>query len=302
MQRALSVLGRLAETDAPVLLLGETGTGKDVFARALHGASRRAAGPLVALNCTAVPASLFEAELFGHRRGAFTGAVRDRVGLAEQASGGTLFLDEIGELALDLQPKLLRLLQERRVMPVGATQEIPVDIRVIAATNRDLRAEVTAGRFREDLYYRLSVVEIELPPLRERLSDLPELCRHLLERHGHAGHEVTAPALRVLTSYDWPGNVRELENEVVRAAVLAADDPIEPRHLSTRLTQRLRRSTVPDRAYLTERLESVEREVLREVLRHTGGNRTKAAAVLGLTRQGLQAKLRRLGMDSGKRG
>jgi DNA-binding NtrC family response regulator len=276
---------------------GETGTGKEVFARALHAASARRDGPFVAVNCAAIPASLFEAELFGHRRGAFTGAVRDHVGFAQQADGGVLFLDEIGELPLDVQPKLLRLLQDRAVQPVGAERAVRIDVRLVAATHRDLAQEVAAKRFREDLFYRVHVVDIRLPALRERAADVPELVQHLLERIGRQAQTIAPRAMKRLTSYEWPGNVRELENELQRASILAGGDPIELRHLSEKL-----RGT-PDRAApgsadatLSERLAVAERAIIREVLARTHGNRTHAARVLGLTRQGLVRKLQRLGL------
>jgi len=302
MTRALAVLDRLADSDAPLLLTGETGTGKEVFARALHGASARAQKPFVGVNCSAVPAPLFEAELFGYRRGAFTGAVRDHPGLAREADGGTLFLDEVGDLPLEIQPKLLRLLQDGRVRAVGGDRESEVDIRLVAATNRDLGADVAAGRFRADLFYRINVVEIRLPALRERLPDIAELARHLLERMGRAHTTLPPKTLRRLLDYPWPGNVRELENELQRASILAGPaGPIEERHLSPKIRQRGRDLAMP-RGTLTERLEAAERQILLDALKLAKSNRTHAAKALGLTRGGLVRKLKRLGLQTGPKG
>jgi DNA-binding NtrC family response regulator len=295
MARALSLLDRLADVDAPALLVGETGTGKEVFARALHAASRRSAGPFVAVNCAAIPPTLFEAELFGHQRGAFTGALRDHPGYVRQAEGGTLFLDEIGELPSAMQPKLLRLLEDRRVHPVGGVRETIVDFRLVAATHRNLEAEVEAGRFRGDLYYRLNVVEIVLPPLRERSADLPALVRHLLHRLGRGDQRIDPKALACLLQYPWPGNVRELENELERAAILAGDGVITRRHLSPRVARPGATAGQAPRT-LSEQMLAAERAMLLEALARSSGNRTHAARALGLTRQGLLRKLQRHGI------
>lgn len=298
MRPALALLDRLADSDATVLLVGETGTGKEVLARSLHAASARAAAPCVAVNCAAVPAGVFESELFGHRRGAFSGAVRDHAGLVEQAAGGTLFLDEVGDLPLDLQPKILRLLQEHRVRPLGANAEIPVDVRIVAATHRDLRRMVESGSFRQDLFFRLDVVEVRVPPLRERRVDIPELARHLLARRG-LPTAVTRAAMRTLELHTWPGNVRELENELVRAAVLADGTPIERRHLSPHVLQLPSQESAAAQspgASLRSRLADAERQILRDALGTAGGNRTRAAAALRLGRAALLYRMKRLGV------
>ncbi|TVP72548.1 MAG: sigma-54-dependent Fis family transcriptional regulator, partial [Gemmatimonadales bacterium] len=235
MQRVLEMARKVAQHPTSVLVEGETGTGKEVLARLVHTESPRAAGPFVPVNCGAIPAQLMESEFFGHVRGAFTGAERDRTGLFESARGGTLFLDEVGELPEALQVKLLRVLQERVVRPVGAAEEREVDVRVLAATNRDLEVEIREGRFRQDLYYRLAVLKLELPPLRERGGDLVLLARHLLERHaGRMGIPVPAldgDAMERLQGHAWPGNVRELENVLERALVLAEGGRIQVRDL-----------------------------------------------------------------------
>jgi transcriptional regulator with PAS, ATPase and Fis domain len=292
---ALAMLDRLRDAAAPVLLTGETGSGKEVFAQSLHASSSRANGPFVAVNCSAIPATLIEAELFGYRRGAFTGAVRDHVGFAQQAHGGTLFLDEIGELPLESQPKLLRMLEAHAVRPIGATADIPIDVRIVAATHRSLVDDVARGRFREDLYYRLNVLEVRLPPLRERMADLPALARHLLQREGQEV-TITPRAMHRLLSYDWPGNVRELRNELERARVLSSGGPIEERHLSSHV-RRPRRAVSPELGALgplADRLVEYERDLVAEALKRTGGNQTKAAELLGIRRNVLVQKLARL--------
>ncbi|HEY1956389.1 MAG TPA: sigma 54-interacting transcriptional regulator [Polyangiaceae bacterium] len=297
IQRALALLDRLATSDAPVLLTGETGTGKEVFARALHLASSRSARPFVVANCAAIPHTLFEAELFGHRRSAFTGAVRDHAGYVRDAEGGTIFLDEIGELPLELQPKLLRLLQDRRVWPVGADAEQIADVRIVAATNRDLEQEVAAGRFRADLFFRLNVADVHLPPLRDRASDVAPLAKHFLEKLGST-QELTTKAMRALMAYAWPGNVRELENVVHRASLLAGGGRIESRHLPARVRAGATSKTASG---LAEKKRASEREAIEAALRATGNNLTHAAKQLGLTRQGLQFKLKQLGIERAKK-
>ena len=281
--------------DTTVLLLGETGTGKELFARLLHAGGPRRARPFVAQNCGALSESLLESELFGHIRGAFTGATGDRKGLFEEADGGTVFLDEVGEMSPATQLRLLRVLQESEIRRVGAAASRKVDVRVIAATNVDLEAEVHAGRFRKDLYYRLSVFPILLPPLRERLQDIPALAEHFLRIHRQRAHRAipgfTADALRCLRAYPFPGNVRELENEVERAVALAEDgQPIGVEHLS----ERIRAGAVGPAPLptLNEAVERLKRRMIEDALRECG-SKTRAAERLGLTRQSLQQMLRR---------
>ncbi|RMH05279.1 MAG: sigma-54-dependent Fis family transcriptional regulator [Planctomycetota bacterium] len=235
MKEVFSVLARIVRSEVTVLVLGESGTGKELVARALHRHGPRRRGPFLAVNCAAISPTLLESELFGHVKGAFTGAVRERKGYAEAADGGTLFLDEIGEMSFDLQAKLLRFLQDGEVRPVGGNRVKKVDVRVVAATNRDLRAQVAAGAFREDLYYRLAVITLEMPPLRERRDDIPALARFLLARNAEEGlpsAEIDDEALAVLAERDWPGNIRELQNELTRAAAFATGGVIRAADLS----------------------------------------------------------------------
>jgi two-component system response regulator PilR (NtrC family) len=297
---AVASLRPFADADAPLLLTGETGCGKELFARAAHAASVRRHRPFVPVNCAAVPSTLFEAEFFGYRRGAFTGATRDHAGFAQQAHTGTLFLDEVAELPLDLQPKLLRLLQEHQVRPVGGTREVEVDLRLIAASNRDLAQEVRIGRFRPDLYYRLNALEIHVPSLRERIEDLPGLAAHLLARMGWPQKTLSDCALSCLVSYSWPGNVRELENELHRAAVLAGTGPIEALHLSTRLRAGPSAASPACLLPLSERVAAFEREAIRGALELAQGNKAQAARILGLNRKTLFTKLRRLGLEGSR--
>src|SRR5690554_130203 len=236
----LKLAETVAPTDSTVLITGESGTGKEILARYIHALSERESGPFVSINCGALPETLLESELFGHVKGAFTGAVRDKVGLLVAAKGGTFFLDEVGEMSPALQVKMLRALQEREVVPVGATEPVPIDVRIIAATNRDLEQEIRRGTFRSDLYYRLNVITLHLPPLRERRDDIPLLTEHFLrvlaERTGAAQPlKVSPEAMEALQSYDWPGNVRELENALERAAVLCQGDVLTPAELPARV-------------------------------------------------------------------
>jgi len=284
--------GRSAST---VLVTGESGTGKELVARAVHEASGRA-GAFVPINCAAIPAELIESELFGHTGQAFTGARAARAGLFESADGGTVFLDEVGELPLQVQPKLLRVLQEGAVRRVGADREKAVSVRVVAATNRDLEAEVRAGRFREDLFWRLNVIHLHVPPLRERAIDIPLLVEHFASKaSGANGSEplrVSREALAVLTAYPWPGNVRELENAVERAAAFANGDEITAADLPERVRTSGEAASLVARASAQRlTLDELEREYILETLRRTGGNKSRAAEMLGLDRKTLYRKL-----------
>ena len=319
MQEVYKTIGRIASTDVTVLLLGESGTGKEVVARAIHHYSRRAGKPFVAVSCAAIPATLLEAELFGHERGAFTDAHQRRLGKFELAHGGTIYLDEVGDLGPELQPKLLRVLQEREVERIGGGEPVRVDVRVVAATNRDLEALIREGRFREDLYYRLNVVPVTLPALRERGEDVPFLVDHFLTKYaGELGERaLSAEALDRLSGYGWPGNVRELENVVQHAMVMATGGVILPEHLpiaagagapvvragtleqliQEKLEACVRGLGTRPSANLYELLLSlVERPLFRAVLRETGGNQLRAAALLGINRNTLRKKLRALGL------
>jgi len=303
MRRVYELIARVGDSDASVLIHGETGTGKERIARAIHDKSRRKDGPFVAINCAAVPHSLLESELFGHARGAFTDAKSQRTGLFVQANGGTLFLDEIGELPLDVQPKLLRALQERRVRPVGENQEIPFDARVVAATNRTLEDEVEEKRFREDLYYRINVVKIDVPPLRERGGDVLHLAQHFLKlfaaRNQKSALELSTAAAERLMAYNWPGNVRELENCMEHAVALARFEQVTVEDLPEKI-----------RAYRAERfvvaandpteivtMDELERRYILRVLSLVGGNKSRAAQVRGFDRRTLYRKLERYGAE-----
>ncbi|MGQ0704304.1 MAG: sigma-54-dependent transcriptional regulator [Gemmatimonadales bacterium] len=292
---------RLAEQVAPnestVLIQGESGTGKEVLARYIHNLSHRAEGPFLSINCGALPENLLESELFGHVKGSFTGAVRDKQGLFAAARGGTFFLDEVGEMPPSLQIKLLRVIQEREVIPVGATETIPVDVRIIAATNRDLEEEVRRGRFRSDLFYRLNVIALELPSLRDRRDDLVLLIDHYLQElaqeRGHAPKALTAEALDAVMVYDWPGNVRELQNALEHAVVLSKGPLIEPGALPERITRRRREPLVAERSSPNPSLDVIERAYIMWVLQAEGGNKTRAAEVLGIDPSTLYRKLSR---------
>jgi DNA-binding NtrC family response regulator len=306
IQRALALIARAARSSATVLVSGETGTGKELVARAIHRHGARCDGPFVAFNCAALPESLLESELLGHMRGAFTGAERDRKGLVEEARGGTLFLDEVGDAPASFQAKLLRVVQERMVRPLGAGRERPVDVRIVAASNRDLWRDVSAGRFREDLYYRLAVFTIAVPPLRECLDDLPHLADHFLARHGRAEHKrgcrLSPDALRLLEAHRWPGNVRELENEIQRALVLAEPgESLVPAHFSERIGRSLEAVELIDAELrsgetLRETLARVEAWLLRRALEANQHQRARTARQLGITREGLYKKMRRHGV------
>lgn len=302
MRQVFDRIERVSTTEATVLVTGESGTGKELAARSLHERSRRHQGPFVALNCAALPAGLVESELFGHVRGAFTGAERARDGLMVEARGGTLFLDEIGELPLEMQPKLLRALQERTVRPVGGTQPIELDVRLVAATNRDLSAEVEAGRFREDLLYRIDVVRLQMPPLRMRGRDVLLLAQAFVERYAtQFERRVTGiePAVAEhLLRYDWPGNVRELENCMERAVALTRDARIGPADLPAKIREHHDRSVMvaTDDPDDLPSLEQLERRYIRRVLELVGGNKSQAARILGIERRTLYRRLEKHGI------
>jgi len=291
MLQVFKTAARVAASDATVLIHGESGTGKELVARAIHTASPRASGPFVAVDCGAIAEGVLESELFGHARGAFTGAQVARRGLFEEAHHGTLFLDEIGDIGPNLQARLLRALQEGTIRRVGATEPIAVDVRVVAATNRDLEAAVKQGTFRADLYYRLHVVSLRIPPLRERREDVPLLAEHFAQKHGRAEGAAVSPAAReLLVAYDWPGNVRELENVVARALALNPSGVVMPEDLTDAV--RGARHATPPSAWLpdgTERptLAEVERRYATQVLQETAGNKTRAAEILGIDRKTL---------------
>jgi two-component system response regulator HydG len=297
---------RLVETVAPthstVLLQGESGTGKEVIARYIHDLSPRCEGPFLSINGGALPESLLESELFGHMKGSFTGAIRDKVGLFGAAARGTFFLDEIGETAAATQVKLLRALQHREVIPVGSTKAVPVDARVIAATNRDLDEEVRAGNFRSDLYYRLNVIAVHLPPLRQRRDDISLLAEHFLRRiataRGEEPKQLSAGALEALLGYAWPGNVRELENGIERAVILTPGHEIQVAALPERITEHRPEPLVSPRTAPNPSLDAVERAYIMWVLETERGNKARAAEVLGIDPSTLYRKLSRYGAET----
>ncbi|MBI4364471.1 MAG: sigma-54-dependent Fis family transcriptional regulator [Candidatus Latescibacteria bacterium] len=297
MQESLSLAERVARTDANVLLLGESGTGKEVFAQAIHAASKRADEPFVPVNCGALPETLLESELFGHERGAFTGAVRQKPGRFEDADGGSIFLDEIGELPQSIQVKLLRVLQERTYVRVGGEEMRRADVRVIAATNRNLEEMIHQGRFREDLYYRLNVFPIRLVPLRERREDIVPLIEHFLKQQGRSVEEVSPDALDHLRAYDFPGNIRELQNLIERAGILAGEGRIERIHFpigKSRLT-----GDPAELLGLGLSLDQIEKRLIKEALERAQGNKTKAAGLLGISRRALYSRMESHGIPIG---
>lgn len=306
LRDAIDLACKVAPYPTTVLITGESGTGKELFARLVHERSARAAGPFVAVNCGAIPEALLESELFGHTRGAFTGAIADRDGLFVEANGGTLLLDEIGELPAALQVKLLRALQESEIRPVGGSATRQVDVRVIAATNRNLAEEVEERRFRADLFYRINVVSIHLPPLRERPEDVPELAQHFARRYasrlGMPAPRVTPAALAALARYAWPGNVRELENAIERALVLAGGDPVDVVHLPVAVQAKPgsngARMNGDGDLSVKRRVRMLERSLIEAALQRTGGNRTQAARLLDLSHRALLYKIREYGLDS----
>jgi len=306
MQQLFEMIQRVAGTRTSLVILGESGTGKELVARATHTLSDRAEHPFVAVNCGAIPETLMESELFGHVKGAFTGAARDKHGLFTAADGGTLFLDEVGELTPPLQVKLLRALQERRIKPVGSVAETEVDVRIIAASNRDLEEEVASERFRSDLYYRLNVITLQVPALRDRAEDIPLLAEHFVRKHaaamGRPVQHITPEAMSLLCNYHYPGNVRELENVIERAVTLAVSDELDVSSLP-----QFRRSTTPgpnlqlpdEGLDLDQYMGSIEKQLLLKTLGRVGGNRTEAADLLHISLRSLRYRLVKYGIDHG---
>jgi len=311
MVHVRELIEQAGPSEATVLILGESGTGKELVAEGLHRASARARKPLIKVNCAALPADLLESELFGYVKGAFTGAVKDKPGRFQLASGGTLFLDEIGDMPAALQAKLLRALQEKIVEPLGSVKAVETDVRILAATNRDLAADVAAGRFREDLYYRLAVLEIRIPPLRERTGDLPLLAGHLLRKLGAKNHKeirsIAPSFVEALTRHSWPGNVRELENVLERALILARSDTLGPELLPPQIAGLVSGGAAAGEpgaalhdvdlsAGLPGAMEEAEREALVRALDASGGHRERTADALGISRRTLQYKLKKYGL------
>jgi hydrogenase-4 transcriptional activator len=317
MAKLVEQIERLQGNDWTVLITGESGTGKELIARAIHVGSHRSGAVFLPYNCTTTGRDLADSQLFGHRRGSFTGAVSDQPGLVRAAASGTLFLDEIGDLPLDVQPKLLRFLEQQEILPIGDTKPQKVDVRVLAATNADLEQRVAEGKFREDLYYRLSVIRIHVPPLRQRQEEIPHLSAYFLreaaERLGKPDVQLSSDTLDLFTQYWWPGNVRQLKNEIQRAVAMSAPgDTIEPTHLTPEITavrqpSRGETASSPSMAMsrrggstpnLASAIEQVERDMIQDALDRARGNISETARSLGLTRRGLYLKLRRLGLDA----
>lgn len=303
IERLRQTIAQVGPSEATVLILGDSGTGKELVAEMLHAASHRASGPLIKVNCAALPGDLLESELFGYVKGAFTGAVTNKPGRFQLAEGGTLFLDEVGELPLALQAKLLRAIQEREIQRLGSDSVLKVDVRIIAATNRDLLADVQAGRFREDLYYRLNVVNLRMPALRERSEDIPLLARHFLERFAARNRKelkgFTPATMDVLVRYPWPGNVRELENALERAVIMAMGDYLTERELPTNIVARVRGGRAAEAqpsSMAGLALEEVEKAAISQTLKETGWNKSEAAKLLGITRTTLNSKIKKYGM------
>ncbi len=301
LRKVRRTIGQVAASDASVLILGETGTGKELVARLLHASSRRAAGPFVPVNCAAIPEHLLESEMFGHEKGAFTGAIGRRAGRFERANGGTIFLDEVGDMSHPLQAKILRVLQEREIERVGAVAATGVDVRVVSATHRNLESAIEAGEFRRDLFYRLAVVDVELPPLRERMDDLDPLIAHFAgifaDKHRRVVKEISDSFLAHLRRYRWPGNVRELANAIERAVVVSESGVLRPKHLPDRV-RGTTRATAPESAKFPS-LATVEREHLERALQEAGGNQSEAARLLGIRRQTLRRKMQKYGIPFG---
>jgi two-component system response regulator PilR (NtrC family) len=306
IQQVYQLVAQVAPTKTNVLISGESGTGKELVARAIHDQSERGEHPFVAVNCGAIPENLLESELFGHVKGAFTGAIENRAGLFECAEKGTIFLDEIGEIPLPLQVKLLRVIQDRKVRRVGGSMDEPVDVRIVAATNRDLQEEVLAGRFREDLFYRLNVIQVHLPPLRERMEDVPLLIQHFVAKFAleldRPVDRVGDDAMALIQNYAFPGNVRELENTIERAVALSQggtihSDVLPPAILAPRSAPEASSRLPEEGGDLDGMLAQVERELLREALGRTGGVKKKAAMLLGVSFRSFRYRLEKLGLD-----
>ena len=301
MQDIYGLINKVADTDSTILIQGESGTGKELVARALHFNSRRANNPFIAVNCSALPENLLESELFGHKKGAFTGAFQDKAGLFEEAEGGTIFLDEVNSMALSLQTKLLRVLQERMIRRVGDTKTVPVNVRVVAASNEQLNDKMKSGAFREDLYYRLAVIPMDLPALRERPEDIPLLVQHFLQKNGAQYHvepkKIDADAVEVLQRYNWPGNVRELENAIERACALCEEGHIKVSDLPPAAQGRSAGASrdniieMPIGQRLDEFIQSEERAYIEQTLRFNNGSREKTASMLGISMATLYRKL-----------
>ncbi|RME62986.1 MAG: sigma-54-dependent Fis family transcriptional regulator, partial [Nitrospirae bacterium] len=307
MQNVFSLINKVAPTSSTVLIFGESGTGKELVARAIHYNSPRRDGPFVVVDCTSLPKDLMESELFGHKKGAFTGAIEDKKGLIEEANGGTLFLDEIGELPLELQGKLLRVLQTRELRPVGDQKTRQVDVRFIAATNRDLEEMVREGRFREDLYWRLNIFPVKVPPLRQRKEDIPVLVQHFIDKYsediGGGPYKLTTEAMKVLMAHNWPGNVRELENTIHRAMLLSSNGLITEKeiHLAGIDGQRKIPKTLEElkeakRALKKLAEEELERAFVMQALEEAGWNVTRAAENVGMQRTNFHALMRKYGI------
>ena len=307
MEQLRELIERVARSQAPVHIYGESGTGKELVAHLIHNAGARRDGPFVPVNCGAIPSELMESELFGHRKGSFTGAIADKQGLIQSAEGGTLFLDEIADLPLHMQVKLLRVIQEKSVRPVGESREIPVDVRILSATHKNLAALVAEGKFREDLFYRVNVIEVRVPPLRERLEDIPELVEFIIKRLGKQtgmkSLSITDAALKTLGTYHFPGNVRELENVLERAATLCANGVIDIGDLQLRpkvvsvAEVSVQNAAVQPGEKLGEALEDIERDAIVRALEQTRYNKTKAAALLGMTFRSLRYRIKKLGIE-----
>jgi two-component system, NtrC family, response regulator PilR len=309
MEQLREMIARVARSQAPVHICGESGTGKELVARMIHESGPRHGGAFVAVNCGAIPTELMESELFGHKRGSFTGAVADKKGLVQSAEGGTLFLDEVADLPLHMQVKLLRVVQEKTVRPVGEAREETVDVRILSATHKNLADLVAQGLFREDLFYRINVIELRVPALRERSSDIGEIAEAILERLAHrangASTQISEPAMRLLEAYPFPGNVRELENVLERAITLSTDGIIAPEHIRLRVADRSAGAEAPTPAVapivgeraLGTQLESIERDAIRKALEKTRYNKTAAAKLLGMSFRALRYRIKKLGIE-----